>query len=306
MILLRSLRTPRCAASSPAVRPLGRTVRATFGAAAALVSFGLGASTALAQPSLEYNRDIRPILADNCFACHGPDSASRKAGLRIDQREAAIEAGALEPGDPESSEIYLRMITANPDAIMPPPASHKQLTTDQIATIRQWIEEGAEYQPHWSFIAPTRPALPEVRDAAWIRNPIDRFILARLEAEGLAPAPEADRRTLVRRLAFDLTGLPPTPELVAEFVADQSPEAYERLVDRLLESERWGEHRGRYWLDYARYADTHGIHFDNYREMWSYRDWVIGAFNRNLPWDEFTVESLAGDLLPNRTLEQQI
>jgi len=306
MILLRSLRTPRCAASSPAVRPLGRTVLATLGAAAAFVSFGLGASAALAQPSLEYNRDIRPILADNCFACHGPDSASRKAGLRIDQREAAIEAGALEPGDPESSEIYLRMITANPDAIMPPPASHKQLTTDQIATIRQWIEEGAEYQPHWSFIAPTRPALPEVRDAAWIRNPIDRFILARLEAEGLAPAPEADRRTLVRRLAFDLTGLPPTPELVAEFVADQSPEAYERLVDRLLESERWGEHRGRYWLDYARYADTHGIHFDNYREMWSYRDWVIGAFNRNLPWDEFTVESLAGDLLPNRTLEQQI
>lgn len=168
------------------------------------------------------------------------------------------------------------------------------------------MESGAEYQPHWSLIAPTRPEPPAVKNESWVRNPIDRFVLAKLEAAGLAPAPEADRRTLARRLSLDLTGLPPSPAMVEAFVRDQAPDAYERLVDQLMTSAHWGEHRGRYWLDAARYADTHGIHFDNYREMWSYRDWVLKAFNRNLPFDQFTLEQLAGDLLPNPTLDQQV
>jgi hypothetical protein len=189
---------------------------------------------------------------------------------------------------------------------MPPPKSNKKLTAAQKDLLRRWIAAGAEYQPHWSFIPPKRPEPPAVPDAAWVRNPIDRFILAKLGENGLAPAPEADRRTLARRLSLDLTGLPPDPAEVEAFVADPAPDAYETLVDRWLQSPRWGEHRARYWLDAARYADTHGIHFDNYREMWSYRDWVIGAFNRNQPFDQFTIEQLAGDLLPGRTLEQQV
>ena len=189
---------------------------------------------------------------------------------------------------------------------MPPPKSNKTLTAAQKELLKRWIAAGAEYQPHWSFIAPKRPEPPAVKDEAWVRNPIDRFVLAKLEQNGLKPAPEADRRTLARRLSLDLTGLPPDPAVVDAFVNDPSPDAYEKLVDRLLASPRWGEHRARYWLDAARYADTHGIHFDNYREIWAYRDWVINAFNRNLPFDQFTIEQLAGDLLPNRTLDQQV
>lgn len=271
-----------------------------------LVWLVLAAPAVLAEtPSeLKYNRDIRPILAENCFRCHGPDSAARQADLRIDQREAAIERGAIVPGDPDASELIRRINSTNPDEQMPPPTSHRQLTAEQKETLRRWIAEGAQYEPHWSLIPPVRPEPPPVQNEAWVRNPIDRFILARLEAVGLSPAPEADRRTLARRLALDLTGLPPEPELVEAFVEDPAPDAYEKLVERLLNSPHWGEHRGRYWLDAARYADTHGIHFDNYREMWSYRDWVIRAFNRNMPFDQFTVEQLAGDLLPNATLDQ--
>jgi len=255
---------------------------------------------------IEYNRDIRPILADTCFACHGPDSAARKGDLRLDRRDDAIAAKALSPGKPEESGFIERIFSTDPDTLMPPPDSHKKLTAQQKDLLKRWVASGAEYQPHWSFIAPARPVTPTVKNAAWIRNPIDAFILARLEKEGLAPAPEADRRTLARRVSLDLTGLPPAPEVVEAFVSDIAPNAYEKLVDRFLESPKWGEHRGRYWLDYARYADTHGIHFDNFREMWTYRDWVISAFNRNIPYDQFTIEQLAGDLLPNRTLEQQI
>jgi len=189
---------------------------------------------------------------------------------------------------------------------MPPPKSHKKLTAEQKDRLRRWIAAGAEYQPQWSLIPPQRPPVPEVRGRAWVRNPIDAFILAEQEKRGLQPAPEADRRTLARRLSLDLIGLPPEPAEVEAFVKDAAPDAYENYVDRLLRSPHWGEHRGRYWLDVARYADTHGIHFDNYREMWAYRDWVIGAFNRNLPFDQFTLEQLAGDLLPERTLDQQI
>lgn len=258
-----------------------------------------------AADKLQYNRDVRPILAENCFACHGPDSASRKAGLRLDQREAAIEAGALVPGKPQESEM-IRRLHASGKELMPPPTTKKSLTDAQKQILTRWIQEGAEYQPHWSFITPVRPPMPEVKNLAWVRNPIDRFILAKLEAVGLSPAPEADRRTLARRLSLDLTGLPPDPTEVEAFVRDTSPDWYEKYVDHLMKSPAWGEHRARYWLDAARYADTHGIHFDNYREMWSYRDWVINAFNRNLPFDQFTIEQLAGDLLPNRTLEQWI
>ncbi|WP_165227525.1 DUF1553 domain-containing protein [Aquisphaera insulae] len=257
-------------------------------------------------PAIQYNRDIRPILAENCFACHGPDSAARKGDLRLDRREAAIEAGALTPGDPDASSVIDRIHTDDRKMAMPPPASHKTLTSAQKDLLARWIKAGAEYQPHWSLIAPARPAPPKVKDESWVRNPIDRFILAKLEEAGLRPAPEADRRTLARRLSLDLTGLPPDPAEVERFVRDASPDAYAKLVDHVLDSPHWGEHRARYWLDAARYADTHGYHFDNYREMYSYRDWVIDAFNRNMPFDRFTVEQLAGDLLPNRTLDQQI
>jgi hypothetical protein len=264
-------------------------------------------SSARAERPIEYNRDVRPILIDACISCHGPDSASRQADLRLDRRDDAVELAAIVPGDPDSSEMIRRILSEDESEVMPPPETKKHLTAAQKETLVRWIKEGAEYQAHWSLIAPTRPTPPaSSAKADWIRNPIDAFVLAKLEAAGLTPAPEADRRTLARRAALDLTGLPPTPEQVAEFLADESPDAYEKYVDRLLASPKWGEHRGRYWLDAARYGDTHGIHMDNFREMWSYRDWVIKAFNQNMPFDEFTVENLAGDLLPEPTLEQQI
>ena len=256
--------------------------------------------------AIEYNRDIRPILAENCFACHGPDSASRKADLRLDRRDAAVTAGAIAPGDVEASELLHRIASTDRDEVMPPPAVKKILSDEQKNLLKRWIASGAEYQAHWSLIAPTRPVPPSLKNEAWVKNPIDRFILKELESRGITPAPEADRRTLARRLSLDLTGLPPEPEIVEAFVADASPQAYEKYVDLLMSSERWGEHRARYWLDAARYADTHGIHFDNYRENWVYREWVINAFNANMPFDKFTTEQLAGDLLPNRTLDQQV
>jgi hypothetical protein len=270
----------------------------------AFVSFVVATSARAAGP--EYNRDVRPILADNCFACHGADSAARKAKLRLDVRDEAIKAGAIVPGKPDESEALRRVLTDDPQELMPPPKTKKTLTAKQKDLLKHWIAAGAEYQKHWSLIAPVRPPLPAVKDKSWVRNPIDNFILAKLEAVGLKPAPEADRRTLARRLSLDLTGLSPEPADVEAFVNDPAPDAYEKYVDRLLKAPHWGEHRGRYWLDYARYADTHGIHFDNYREIWSYRDWVIRAFNDNMRFDEFTVEQLAGDLLPNRTLDQVV
>ena len=263
-------------------------------------------ASASAEQAVEYNRDVRPILVQSCFACHGPDSAARQADLRLDQREAAVDAGAIAPGEPDASELVRRVFSTDADEVMPPPDQRHQLTAAQKELLRRWVAAGAEYQPHWSFITPQRPPLPTVKHNAWIRNPIDAFVLAQLEQYGLEPAPEADRRTLARRLSLDLTGLPPEPKLVEAFVQDDSADAYERLVDQLLQSERWGEHRGRYWLDAARYADTHGIHFDNFREIWAYRDWVIDALNRNLPFDQFTIAQLAGDLLPDPTLEQRI
>jgi hypothetical protein len=273
----------------------------------ALLAFLLmGAAPSRDSEKLEFNRDVRPILAENCFACHGPDKAARKASLRLDRRDEAIAAEAITPGKPERSLLIERVFADDPSQRMPPAKTRKTLTPVEKETLRRWIAQGAEYQPHWSLIPPKRPPLPPVKNMGWVRNPIDRFILAELEKRGLQPAPEADRRTLARRLSLDLIGLPPEPEDVEAFVIDSSPEYYEKFVEKLLRSPHWGEHRGRYWLDAARYADTHGIHFDNYREMWSYRDWVINALNRNMPFDEFTLEQLAGDLLPNRTLDQQV
>jgi len=259
---------------------------------------------------IRFNRDIRPILSENCFSCHGPDSANRKAGLRFDREgglfEAREDGPPVEKGKPLASPLYQRIVSTEKRELMPPANSHKKLTAAQKELIRQWIEQGAPWEPHWSFIAVTRPPLPEVANPGWVKNAIDRFILDGLKPAGLQPAPEADRSTLVRRVSLDLTGLPPTPAEVAAAMNDPVPDWYEKVVDRLLASQHYGEHRARYWLDAARYADTHGLHFDNYREMWPYRDWVINAFNKNMPFDRFTIEQLAGDLLPDRTIEQQV
>ena len=259
---------------------------------------------------MDFQREVRPILSDTCFLCHGPDQSTRMVGLRLDTREGILEKRAngspVVPGNPDASLIYQRINHKNAALRMPPAYSHKSLTDAQKETLRRWIEQGAPWKEHWAFAPPVRPEPPLVKAEGWVRNPIDRFVLARLEAAGLQPAPEADRRTLIRRVSLDLTGLPPAPAEVEGFVKDTSADAYEKLVDRLLASPHWGEHRGRYWLDAARYADTHGLHIDNYREMWPYRDWVIQAFNRSLPFDRFTIEQLAGDLLPDRTLDQQI
>ncbi|QIF03987.1 DUF1553 domain-containing protein [Roseimicrobium sp. ORNL1] len=262
--------------------------------------------------TVQFNRDIRPILAEACFHCHGPDPGTRKASLRLDTEQgffAARDGGdsTVVKGQPGKSSLYQRIITADVDDVMPPPESHKDLKPEQKELIKKWIEQGASWQPHWSLVKPERPALPTVPGAKTeAKNPIDRFVEARLATAGLTPAPEADKHTLMRRVTLDLTGLPPSPEEVDAFVSDTRPDAYEKLVDRLLDSKRYGEHRARYWLDAARYGDTHGLHFDNYREMWLYRDWVVNAFNKNEPFDAFTVEQIAGDLLPNRTDDQLI
>jgi hypothetical protein len=261
---------------------------------------------------LDFNREIRPILSDGCFACHGFDDKTRKAGLRLDTPEgarAALAAGgghAIVPGVPDESDVIFRVETDDDSLRMPPKDSGKSLTPEQVATLRRWVAEGAGYAAHWAFVPPTRPEVPKVGRPEWVRTPIDAFILSRLEQAGLTPADEADRPTLIRRLTLDLTGLPPTPKEVDDFLADKSPNAYETLVNRLLDSPRLGEHLGRSWLDAARYGDTHGLHLDNYREIWPYRDWVIRAFNANKPFDQFLVEQLAGDLLPNPTPDQLV
>src|SRR6516225_12130382 len=223
---------------------------------ALLAAVVLGGASARAADRVQYNRDVLPILSENCFACHGPDKAARKAGLRLDVREAAVKAEAFVPGKPDESALVERIGSDEPTQRMPPPKTQKKLTAKEKATLKRWIAEGAEYQAHWSFIAPKRPALPAVKNTKWVRNPIDRFILAELEKHGLEPAPEADRRTLARRLSLDLTGLPPSPAEVEAFVQDKAADAYERYVDRLLASPQWGEHQARSWLDVARFADT--------------------------------------------------
>jgi len=266
---------------------------------------------ALPEGGVQFNQDIRPILSNNCFACHGPDENTRKAGLRLDDGEdlfAEQGSGAtpIVPDDRGASELYARITSDDPNYKMPPPEFDKELSGDQIERLGQWIDEGAEWQRHWAYIPPQRPAAPTVANQEWVRNTIDRFVLAKLEREGIAPSAEVDRRTLIRRVTLDLTGLPPTLDEIEGFLADDSPDAYEKVVDRLLASLQYGEHMARYWLDAARYADTNGYHIDNERYMWPWRDWVIEAFNENMPFDQFTIEQLAGDLLPNPTQSQLI
>ncbi|MEE2990649.1 MAG: DUF1553 domain-containing protein [Planctomycetota bacterium] len=264
---------------------------------------------AMGAEPLSYNRDIRPILSENCFSCHGADSAARKAELRLDHRELAIESGAILAGKPKQSELVARIFSSDPDQVMPPPESKKQLSNEQKQLLKRWIAGGAGYEAHWSFIAPTSPRLPSVRNRAWAKNGIDHFVLEKLQARGLSPAPQADPHTLFRRLHLDITGLPPSPDNLAAFAEDfgkGEDTALSDWIDVLMESTAWGEHRGRYWLDAARYGDTHGLHFDNYREMWPYRDWVIRAFNANQPFDQFTLEQLAGDLLPTPSDDQLV
>ncbi|GAC1630118.1 MAG: DUF1553 domain-containing protein [Candidatus Acidiferrum sp.] len=264
---------------------------------------------------ISFNDTIQPILSENCYACHGPDPGARKAGLRLDRAEFAYAphqdshdkfGPAIIPGNPEKSPLVRRIETKNAKDRMPPPEAHKTLKSEQIALLRDWVKQGAPYEELWSFLPPKRQAVPAVKKDAWVRNAIDNFVLARLEKEGLEPSPEADRRTLIRRVTYDLTGLPPTPEEVEEFVADASANAYEKVVDRLLTSPRYGEHRAHYWLDVARYGDTHGLHLDNFRSIWPYRDYVIHAFNQNKPFDQFVREQLAGDMLPTKTLDTLI
>ncbi len=268
-------------------------------------------SFAGAAEDVVFNRDIRPILSDICYQCHGPDAGQRQAGLRLDTSDGAtglLESGAraVVPGDLEASELLRRITSSDADVRMPPPDSGKQLSAGQIELLRRWIAQGAPWQGHWSFLPPQRPEIPAVQHADLVRNPIDNFILQRVEQAGLPPSAEADREALLRRVTLDLTGLPPTLAEVDAFLADTSPNAYEKVVDRLLQSQAYGEHFAREWLDLARYGDTHGLHLDNERALWKYREWVIRAFQENKPYDQFTVEQLAGDLLPSPSLDQQI
>jgi hypothetical protein len=268
------------------------------------------------RPAVDFSRQILPILSDNCFACHGPDAAKRKARLRFDTKEGAfvqLRGGrhAIVQGNWDESSLSARVTATDPSEIMPPPKTGKKLKPEQIALLKQWVEEGAKWSIHWAFVPPVRPSVPHLsaKDGIkpdWSKNPIDHFIAARLVKGGLVPSPEADRAKLIRRVTLDLTGLPPTLAEVDAFLGDASPNAYEKLVDRLLDSPRYGEHVARYWLDIARYGDTHGLHLDNYREMWPYRDWVVKAFNSNMAFDRFITEQLAGDLLPNATPDQVI
>ncbi|HEV8377474.1 MAG TPA: DUF1549 domain-containing protein, partial [Tepidisphaeraceae bacterium] len=260
---------------------------------------------------IDYAKDIKPILSENCFACHGPDEGKRKAGLRLDVKADALKKlksgdHAIVPGNLAKSMIVERITTSEEDDHMPPAKTGKTLTAAQIELIKRWVAQGAQWKEHWSFVPATRPAIPAVKDEKWARNEIDRFILSRLEAEGLKPSVEADKTTILRRVTFDLTGLPPTLGEVDAFLADESPNAYEKVVDRLLASPHYGERMAQQWLDLARYADTNGYHIDNHRDMWKWREWVIEAFNRNEKFDQFTIEQLAGDLLPNPTMAQKI
>ena len=269
---------------------------------------GMLSTSVMAEDSINFSRDIRPILSDNCFNCHGPDRKTRKADLSLDTREGALADlnghAAIVPGKPAESELIARILTHDADDIMPPPESKKTLSEAQKNLLKDWITQGAEYAQHWAYLPPQKPSPPNV--SGTVKNPIDSFILTKLKEKGLKPAKEASRETLIRRVALDLTGLPPTPTEVNTFLTDQAKGAYERMVDRHLASKQYGEHMARYWLDIARYADTDGYQYDKPRTQWPWRDWVIEAYNSNKPFDEFTVEQLAGDRLPNPTEGQRI
>ena len=268
------------------------------------------ASTIRAADTVEFNRDIRPILSDNCFQCHGPDSAQRKADLRLDvEASAKRDVEGVRPivaGDLDHSELIRRIANADDDKRMPPVDSGKNLSARQVELLTRWIRDGARWEKHWAFLPVKRPSPPTVIRTDWVQSPIDAFVLARLEAAGLPPAEQADRTTLLRRVTLDLTGLPPAPAEIDAFLADRSSDAYAHVVDRLLASPRYGERMASTWLDAARYADTSGYQTDGIRYMWRWRDWVIEAFNGNLPFDQFTIAQIAGDMLEGATLEDRI
>lgn len=267
-------------------------------------AFAPRSSADAAEPTVDFNRDIRPILSNRCFRCHGPDSNQRKSDLRLDQRSVAVDdLGVIVPGDPESSELLARIVATGKDR-MPPKASGIELTPAEIKTLQLWVQQGAPYAGHWSYQSPQRPSLPTVKETDRARNPIDYFVLKRLEGAKLKPTAAADKYTLARRLALDLTGLPPTLEQLETFISDKSPAAYEELIDSLLKSSRYGERWAAMWLDLARYADSAGYADDPPRTIWLYRDWVIRALNDNMPFDQFTVEQIAGDLLPEPSPDQ--
>lgn len=271
---------------------------------------GYGAMPLAGADAISFARDIRPILSDHCFQCHGPDPKSRKADLRLDQpAEASRDLGgyaAIVPGNPDTSAAMARILSTDPEEVMPPPHAKKPLSPDQIAKLRTWIAEGATWTSHWAFTTPERPALPAVQRADWVRNPIDTFVLARLEREGLAPAPEADPLTLLRRLSLDITGLPPALQEVDAFLSEDREVAYAAARERLLASPHHGERWARHWLDAAQFADSDGFEKDKPRQVYAWRDWVINAFNDNKPYDEFIVEQIAGDLLPGATQDQRV
>ena len=260
-------------------------------------------ATVWAEDKVNFDRDIRPILSDKCYFCHGPDAKERKADLRLDNEDSAKES-AIVAGKPDESELITRVFSDDPDMCMPPPTSKLSLNDAEKRKLRAWVAQGAEYSQHWAFVAPRAAALPDVKLSDWCKNEVDRWVLSQLERYGKRPSAEADRETLIRRVTLDLTGLPPTLAEIDVFVADQGADAYERLVDRLLQSERYGERMAVEWLDVARYADTYGYQNDRYRAMWPWRDWVVQAFNKNLPYDQFITWQIAGDLLPNATREQ--
>ncbi|KAB2660383.1 MAG: DUF1553 domain-containing protein [Verrucomicrobia bacterium] len=281
--------------------------------AAALAWLGSAAPSQAATTSgkLDFNRDVRPVLNEHCFHCHGFDDKTRKGKLRLDVRDEALRGGksgkaAIVPGKPDESDVFKRLVTHDADDLMPPAEANKPLSPAQIDLLKRWIAQGAEYKPHWAYIPPERPALPAVSNPSWPRNGIDHFVLSRIDEAGLKPGPEADRSTLIRRVSLDLTGLPPRPEEIDAFLADASPEAYLKVVDRLLASASYGERMAVDWMDAARYADTHGYHIDSSRYMTPWRDGVIRAFNENQRFDQFTLEQLAGDLLPNATSAQKV
>ncbi len=271
----------------------------------------LAAPVALGDQKVDFNRDVRPILSGTCFKCHGLDEKARKGKLRFDLREEALRGGksgeaAIVPNRPEESEAVKRVFSSDPDELMPPPASRLVLSDTQKKIFRQWVADGAEYKTHWAFVPPVQAALPAVAQKDWPKTGIDYFVLGRLESQGLHPSPAADRYTLVRRVYLDLIGLPPTPEEADAFVKDESPEAYGKVVDHLLASPQYGERWARRWLDLARYADTNGYEKDRPCSIWPWRDWVINAFNADMPFDQFTIEQLAGDMLPDATMNQKI
>jgi hypothetical protein len=302
----RPSRTPKFLPREKQLRCRNLRVRGLSRVVTTLVAVAAVVSAWAEESQLDFNRDIRPILSENCFYCHGQDGSKRAADLRLDDQASAIDMYAIVPGDVESSEAIVRIHSTDPDTLMPPPDSNRRLSKKEKDTLERWIAQGAQYSPHWAFLTPKRPESPAVKDEAWGRNPIDRFVMSKLESLEISPSPPADRQTLIKRLYSDLIGLPPTPDEIVAFVRDEDPNAYEHLVDRLLDSQHYGERMALPWLDAARYSDSNGFQQEGDTWQWMWRDWVVKSFNDDLSFDQFTTWQIAGDLLPDATDEQKI